>query len=728
MKKLFGIVISLIISALLLSCSGGASDNTKPNILFVIMDDVGVDQMQSFGYGGDVPPAMPNMNAVAAAGVRFRNTWSMPECSPGRAAMFVGRFPLRTNINAALGPYDLASAQTSPFEMTTPKLLKQAGYESAMFGKFHLAGPDNNQAENGTPFQLGWDYFYGWIRGGPASLDTTGGGVAATGTYECGFIPTKAVMPSGGADTGACYQPDSSCRVISEVSLTGDAPGKQCVIGGGLFVPDAGCQSPAPGGLNFSIANGYYVSPLVINNPDGSVEIIPNTDSRNRGYRTTIETDAAISWINSRTSGKPWMATVSYSAAHTPYQQAPGSLVPGDSGDDLSCLDLLQQKDISNKMTEALDTEFGRLLVQTGLATKNNDGSLVYDPKAKNTVIVIVGDNGTFTNAVKTPFDSSRAKATAYQTGVWVPLIVAGPVVASPNRDVAHMINTVDIFQLFGELAGINVPRAVPRVVDSAPLLPYLVNPNQASLRSVNFTQGGYNLQANGQRNGACIVNTKVRDDELGSVCTQSIFDKGPCEENSGVWWGPGYDDPSVVSTVGHDSSIGYRSCWQVNQALYKDNQPMVSVAPEVTIAVRNNTYKLVRNTVQTYDTVNDTGGPVTSDEFYQVDQSTPTPLLDTESLNLMPTKLSWSDELTSNYNSLVAKMNAVLASQPACPGDGNIDGVVDAADNRSYLDIVIDWVLSSVYDFNFDGNTDSADQGIINSNQGNCPAATATY
>jgi hypothetical protein len=728
MKKLFGIVSYMFISALLLSCGGGSGDNVKPNILFVIMDDVGVDQMQSFGYGGDLPPNMPNMNAVAAAGVRVRNTWSMPECSPGRAAMFVGRYPLRTNINAALGPYDLASAQVSPFEMTTPKLLKQAGYENAMFGKFHLAGPDNNQAENSTPFQLGWDYFYGWIRGGPASLDSTGGGVAPKGTYSCGFVPTKAVMPSGGADTGACYQSDSSCRVISGTLLAGDAPGKQCVMGGGLFVPEADCQNALPEGMSFTTANGYYVSPLVINNPDGSVEIIPNTDIRNRGYRTTIETDAAISWINSRSSSKPWMATVSYSAAHTPYQQPPGGLVQGGPGDELNCTDLLQQKVISNKMTEAMDTEFGRLLVQTGLATKKDDGSLVYDPKAKNTVIVIVGDNGTFANAVKSPFDSTRAKATAYQTGVWVPLIVAGSVVASPNRDVAHMINTVDIFQLFGELAGINVPRAVPRMVDSAPLLPYLVNPNQASVRSVNFTQGSYNVQANGQRNGACIVYTSIRNVELGSVCTQSIFDKGPCEDNSGVWWGPGYDDPSVVSSAGHDSSIGYRSCWQVNQALYKASQPMVSVAPEVTIAVRNNTYKLVRNTVQTYDTVNDTGGPVTSEEFYQVDQSTPTPKLDTESLNLMPTKLSWSQELTNNYNSLVAKMNAVLASQPACPGDGNIDGVVDAADNRSYLDIVIDWVLSSVYDFNFDGKTDSTDQGIINSNQGNCPAATATY
>src|SRR5690554_6152650 len=61
-----------------------------PNILFVIMDDVGVDQMEVMGYGGINPPATPSINAIARAGVRFRNTWSMPECSPGRAALIAG--------------------------------------------------------------------------------------------------------------------------------------------------------------------------------------------------------------------------------------------------------------------------------------------------------------------------------------------------------------------------------------------------------------------------------------------------------------------------------------------------------------------------------------------------------------------------------------------------------------------------------------------------------------
>src|SRR5438132_9740102 len=105
-----------------------------PNILFFIMDDVGIDQMQIFGYGGATPPRTPNIDAIARAGVRFRNTWSMPECSPSRAIFFEGRYPFRTNVFNAILAQDLANSQVSPYEITTPKVLKQQDYVSALFG------------------------------------------------------------------------------------------------------------------------------------------------------------------------------------------------------------------------------------------------------------------------------------------------------------------------------------------------------------------------------------------------------------------------------------------------------------------------------------------------------------------------------------------------------------------------------------------------------------------
>ena len=670
-----------------------------------------MDQMKVFGYGGLTPPNLPNINAVAAAGVRFRNAWSMPECSPGRAAMFVGRYPQRTKIYQAIGPNDLANSQLSPFDMTTPKLLKQANYESAMFGKFHLAGPENNADGLGTPAALGWDYFYGWVGGLPASIDSTAGGVATPGTHACGFVPSAV---AGGADAGACYQPDNSCAAITGSVASGDVAGKRCLVSGGIFVPNAACQSTPPAGLNFSKQNAYYVSPLVINS-GSTVTEVALTDSRARGYRTKIEADAAISWIKSRPASRPWMATVSFSAPHTPFQQAPGSLtLPGGAlTDNLNCKALVDQRVLQNQMTEALDAEFGRILVETGLATRSTDGSLVYNAQASNTMVVIVGDNGTLGNSVKAPFSIARAKGTAYQTGVWDPLIIAGPLVKRPNREVDHMVNMVDVYRLFGEIAGIDVAAVVPRVIDSAPLLAYLSNPDQSSIRQLNFTTGGYNIQANGGRNGPCVISQ--------SSCTQIPVSKAVCEDNNGVWWGAGATDSSVFNRP-----TGYQSCCQVNQALSKAGQTLVTINPEVSTAIRNDKYKIVQNTIQTYDADAGSCSAVVSTEFYEVDQAKPIPKLDNADLNLLLQPLS--PQLQGIYDALHAQLTALLASQPDCPGDGNMDGTVDAQDELNWLQRIKNWVLSSVYDFTYDGLTDSADAQVIRANQGACKKATAVY
>ena len=85
-----------------------ATPPSKPNILFVIMDDVGIDQLSAMGYGGQTPPKTPTINEIAESGIRFRNTWSMPECSNGRMALLTGRYPFRTNVYQAIGQREVA--------------------------------------------------------------------------------------------------------------------------------------------------------------------------------------------------------------------------------------------------------------------------------------------------------------------------------------------------------------------------------------------------------------------------------------------------------------------------------------------------------------------------------------------------------------------------------------------------------------------------------------------
>ena len=693
----------------------------RPNILFIIMDDVGIDQMQIFGYGGLTPPLTPNINAVARAGVRFRNVWSMPECSPSRAIFFEGRYPLRTNIQAAILSDDLANSQVSPFEVTTPKILKKVGYQNALFGKFHLAGPSNNPFGSSTPHVLGWDYFDGFLEGAPHPIDTSIGGqftdtsspnppLSNAFWYTCGFIPNTK-QSAHGADTGACRFANSTCSVIRK-DATHPTPGFSCLQNGGIFVPNATCQSSAGLNLDFGQDNAYYVWNRVINEADGTV--IPAEDITNppptRGYVSDQTTRSAVDWIRQQDAdGQTWMATVAYANDHTPYQQPPRNLLPIATPDSagFSCTGNTTANEIatrilSNQMIEAMDAEIGNLLVQSGLATMNRAGRLQYDPAANNTMVVIIGDNGTFAPGVKIPFDFNRAKGYVYQTGVWVPLIVAGPLVASPGRQVTSMVNIADLFQLFGEFAGVDVHKVVPKshILDSQSMLPYLTNVNQPSIRQTNFTQTANNIHTTPP--APCVL-----DLTMPQTCVQLFNVRQLCNFEGGDWYGP--DDPA--------GGVSYNTCCEVQRAgIYKDsngNPVTLSQLPIEQQATRNDQFKLVRKKVTVCSP--DTTTPdavVPQAELYPVNENAPVPQIDKDGDSLCgetcPAGLTGTNLV--NFNALSASMAATMMSEPACLGDGNEDKKVNGKD-------IVDWAffnehngLSSWYDFNHDGLTNSDD------------------
>ena len=176
------VVLALSMTAALLSAlvatttvAAAPKEPKTPNILFFIMDDVGIDQMKVFGYGGATPPRTPNIDAVAHAGVRFRNAWAMPECSPSRAIFFEGRYPLRTNVFNAILALDLANSQVSPFETTTPLVLRKKGYEADCW-QVSSVWLEQQSVWKQLVHALGWDYFAGFGRA-PFPIDTTAGGV-----------------------------------------------------------------------------------------------------------------------------------------------------------------------------------------------------------------------------------------------------------------------------------------------------------------------------------------------------------------------------------------------------------------------------------------------------------------------------------------------------------------------------------------------------------------------
>ena len=191
------------------------------------------------------------------------------------------------------------------------------------------------------------------------------------------------------------------------------------------------------------------------------------------------------------------------------------------------------------------------------------------------------------------------------------------------------------------------------------------------------------------------------------------------CEDNSGIWWGPGATDPSTAGIP----ADGLKLCcdvaiWQANDA----QTILTNIYPLEGVAIRNASYKVVVNSFEAYDATSNSCVATSTKEFFRINENVPIPKLDTTDSNLLASGNPLNREQKKNYTALTAQLAQLLASQPACPGDINLDGVVNNAD-------IADWEyfqalsgFSSWADVNLDGLTDSADLAIILQHQGACP------
>jgi arylsulfatase A-like enzyme len=169
----------LLATALLFACISALSQaaERKPNIVFILADDLGINDLSCYGRT-DQPT--PNLDKLAAQGIRFTQAYcAQPICSPSRAALMTGKTPARLHLTTFLpGRPDAPSQmllhpkinQALPADVPTiAEMLKSAGYTTALFGKWHLG-----DTQHDNPIERGFDVFHA----GQASTtpsDTEGG-------------------------------------------------------------------------------------------------------------------------------------------------------------------------------------------------------------------------------------------------------------------------------------------------------------------------------------------------------------------------------------------------------------------------------------------------------------------------------------------------------------------------------------------------------------------------
>ncbi len=123
-------------------------DQDNPNIIFILADDLGFNQI---GCYGDTPIKTPNLDRLARKGIRFTQAYSgNTVCSPSRVSLFTGR-------DGRLMDNNSNTVQLQPIDVTFAHVLKHAGYDTAMFGKYSIG----SQMGVTDPLAMGFDTWYG---------------------------------------------------------------------------------------------------------------------------------------------------------------------------------------------------------------------------------------------------------------------------------------------------------------------------------------------------------------------------------------------------------------------------------------------------------------------------------------------------------------------------------------------------------------------------------------
>ena len=164
-ERLFAIGVFLVASFVLAgepSANGGEVDRERPNILMILVDDLG---WADVGCYGSKFHETPHIDRLAEEGMRFTDAYAASAvCSPTRASILTGKYPSRMGVTRATPQHSLPLE-----EVTIAEALKEAGYRTAHFGKWHLQAHDGH-GKSHFPQAQGFDLNVGGHRaGGPSS-------------------------------------------------------------------------------------------------------------------------------------------------------------------------------------------------------------------------------------------------------------------------------------------------------------------------------------------------------------------------------------------------------------------------------------------------------------------------------------------------------------------------------------------------------------------------------
>lgn len=401
-----------------------SNSSQSPNILIIVADDLGVDSIPVFGQHPR-NAATPNLDSLAARGMRFTQFWAQPTCSPTRVTALTGRYPFRHGVNGPL--WDQSAHLGVP--MPAPPAGSPLEYDHNPFGPL-------------VP---------GQASRGPNTSDPAPGAAPPGPRPDELFLPAALQdleQPYATAAFGKWHMADRENGWLNHPNLVG--------------------FDHYSGTLAGAIPSFFAWQHIENGEP-----------SQESGYIDQRAVDDAVSWINDRSVNQPWFVWFSFVNPHEPFHKPPAELIHSP---ELKALDPqgINADNVVSYFTaqvEAMDSLVGQLV----------DG--IPAEQRENTYIIWLGDNGddVWARAPEERIPN-RFKMTVYEGGIKVPAIVAGPGVA-PNSENDSLTHVVDLFATAIALAGGDVASvASNRVIDSESFAAQLVANASAPQREWNFT------------------------------------------------------------------------------------------------------------------------------------------------------------------------------------------------------------------------------------------------
>ncbi len=154
MKSITKLTLMLLTLVAVLPCQAQTSSE-KPNIVLIYMDNFAYGELGSYGGGITRGSATPQIDKLADEGFRSTNFNVEAQCTPSRANLMTGRYAIRTGSTTVPGDLNLPYGLTQ-WEYTMPEMLSDAGYSTAMYGKWHLGNKEGR-----FPTDQGFDEWWG---------------------------------------------------------------------------------------------------------------------------------------------------------------------------------------------------------------------------------------------------------------------------------------------------------------------------------------------------------------------------------------------------------------------------------------------------------------------------------------------------------------------------------------------------------------------------------------